>query len=148
MQKVIKNNVNYNLFSLHEKYKSLFRFMVVGCINTGVDFVTFTLMHAISGYDALICQVAGYSVGIINSFILNKLWTFENRNSISGTTIQMYRFLFINIISLGISLLVLRILSVSYGLNIYFSKLLITGIVQVMNYIGYKFFVFRNLQST
>jgi len=127
----------------YEKYKSLIRFIIVGCINTGVDFVTFSAAHGFLGLDKLICQVAGYGMGTINSFVLNKLWTFENRNSRFDTVNQIVRFVVVNLCSLGISLFGLRLINENYGANIYVSKLIVTGMAQAVNYMGYKLWVFN-----
>ncbi|MDP4115811.1 MAG: GtrA family protein [Bacteroidota bacterium] len=143
MLKVIKTYIKKSMFPVYEKSKSLFRFIAVGCINTGVDFLAFTILHRF-GTDKFICQVAAYSLGIINSFVMNKLWTFNESNTKVGTVNQIFRFTAINIISLGISLLGLRVLNESYGINIYISKVFITAIAQAVNYTGYKLLVFSN----
>lgn len=144
MQKAARININENMLYLYEKYKSVFRFMAVGCLNTSVDFLTFTMMHSLFGVDKLICQITGYSAGVINSFILNKLWTFENKGSNLNTAFQVVRFAAINLISLGISLIGLKYINEYFGVNIYVSKLIVTGIAQAVNYFGYKFWVFNS----
>ncbi len=133
----------FKVYEYYEKYKSLIRFVIVGCINTGVDFLTFTLAHSLLGLDKLICQIAGYSMGVINSFIMNKLWTFEDKKSKSGTGIQFARFVGVNAVSLGVSLLGLELLNGNYGINIYVSKVAVTFVAQVVNYFGYKLLVFN-----
>ncbi len=146
MQKVIKSNTSLYFINLHDKYKKILRFVTVGCINTGVDFLTFTVLHAAMGCEKLISQTAGYGMGIVNSFILNKLWTFENRNS-SDMPRQLFRFLTVNAVSLAVSLLGLKLLNDTYGINVYVSKILVTAGAQVVNYTGYKLLVFRGKLS-
>lgn len=142
MQRAIKANGNEDMYGSSEKYRSLIRFIIVGCINTGVDFFTFSILHSLFGLDKMISQISGYSMGVVNSFILNKLWTFENKRSKVNTTNQLIRFIAVNLISLVVSLLGLKLLNEAYGINIYISKLIITGMAQAVNYAGYKLWVF------
>ncbi|WP_026487313.1 GtrA family protein [Caldanaerobius polysaccharolyticus] len=129
--------------SLYAKYQSMFRFAIVGFINTGVDFLTFSVLFSFLGFNKLICQAAGYTMGIVNSFVLNKLWTFEDRKSKLSTANQFARFVAVNMVSLGLSLLGLKFISESYGVNVYVSKLMVTGVAQAVNYIGYRYWVFN-----
>lgn len=130
---------------LYRKYVSLIRFGVVGVINTGVDFGIFTLYNAALGGDPLTGQVLGYCSGFANSFIMNKLWTFENKKSEIGTHIQLLKFAAINLLSLGLSLLGIYVLNKSLGLNKYYAKVAVTILTQIVNYFGYKLWVFRNV---
>lgn len=144
MQKAAKLNFIENTLTLFEKYQSLIRFIIVGCVNTGVDFFVFSALHSFAGVDKLLCQIAGYSMGIINSFIMNKLWTFESTKPSINTTNQIIRFIAINLASLGISLLGLNYFTKYYGLSIYTAKVIVTLMSQAINYMGYKFLVFAN----
>lgn len=128
---------------LYEKYKSIIKFGIVGCINTAVDFITFTLLLSALGMDKLVCQVGGYSMGIINSFVLNKLWTFNDKKEKTNTAAQFVKFVIINLISLGISLVGLNILSNKLYINVYVSKVIVTLFLQVFNYVVYKVFIFK-----
>lgn len=122
--------------------RSLFRFAAVGCINTLVDFTVFTILKSIFDINYLVCQVAGYSAGVLNSFVMNKVWTFESKTSKFHTSMQFARFIAVNLISLGVSLAGLKIL-IGYGnINVYISKIIVTGLAQAVNYLGYRFWVF------
>lgn len=134
----------YTLGVLFKKYIRLIRFGIVGVINTGVDFGTFTIFSALLRTDPLVSQVIGYSAGIANSFVMNKLWTFESRSSKVGTRVELVKFIVINTASLGISLAGLKILNGQLGINVYVAKAFVTVIAQVVNYLGYKLWVFRN----
>lgn len=130
--------------SLYSKYKRLIRFAIVGCINTGVDFLTFTLLHSAFQTDKLICQAAGYSMGVANSFILNKLWTFESHGSKHESSRELLKFIVVNAVSLGVSLLGLQILNGNLKINVYISKAAVTVLAQAVNYLGYKLWVFKS----
>ncbi|MGK0467689.1 MAG: putative flippase GtrA [Clostridium sp.] len=117
---------------------------MVGCINTGVDFVTFFILFSFFSIDKLICQVFGYSVGIINSFIMNKIFTFKEKDRDGSIANQSIRFILVNSVSLGISVIALGILNDNLFINVYMSKVIITVIAQGINYFGYKLWVFNS----
>lgn len=131
-----------SLKELYLRHKSLVRFAIVGCINTGVDFLAFTILKSGFGLDKSICQIAGYSLGVANSFVMNKLWTFEDKKKKISTVIQLTKFILINVISLGITLLGLKILNETLLVNIYISKIIVTILAQIINFLGYKLWVF------
>ncbi|MEN6315408.1 MAG: GtrA family protein [Clostridiaceae bacterium] len=132
-----------NLHSILEKCKSLLRFGIVGCINTGIDFLIFTLLYGTFGIDKLVCQVIAYSCGFMNSFIMNKLWTFESKKSKLNTLKELYRFLFVNLLSLAVSLVILKVFNEFFYINVYVSKIAVIFITQAINYLGYKYWVFK-----
>lgn len=133
-----------------ERYglRSLFKFGIVGCINTGVDFGVFTLLWDVLGVNYIISQAAGYTAGILNSFLMNKYWTFAAGNSKIHTSVQFVRFVAVNAISLGISLLGMKLLNTLPGMNMYVAKITVTVVVQAVNYLGYRLWVFRGVSRS
>ena len=68
-----------------EKLKALFvqavKFGLVGVINTLVDYLSYTLLLFIPFFaeNYVLAQIIGYSLGLCNSLVLNKRWTFAQR---------------------------------------------------------------------
>jgi len=131
-------------YGMYKKYMSLIRFGIVGVINTGVDFGVFTLYNAALGGDPLTGQVLGYCAGFANSFIMNKLWTFESKKSKIGTHVQLVKFALVNLASLVLSLIGMKILNGNLEINKYYAKVAVTALTQIVNYLGYKIWVFKN----
>jgi len=129
---------------LLSKYRSYWRFGMVGCSNTIVDFAVFTILRELLGVNYLWCQAWGYIFGTLNSFILNKRWTFESKTSRFQTSMQLVQFICVNLISMGVSLIGLRLLSGHWNMNVYIAKALITVLAQAVNYSGYRFWVFSD----
>lgn len=144
MRRTTKYSCRNNILILYEKYKTFSKFLIVGCINTGVDFVTFSILFSFFHIDMLICQAVGYSVGIVNSFIMNRIFTFKEKGRKGGIVSQAVRFISVNAVSLGISLITLKILNDNLYINVYVSKVIITVIAQGINYFGYKLWVFNS----
>lgn len=126
------------------EYKSYWRFAIVGCSNTAVDFIVFTVLREFFQVNYLWCQVAGFILGIVNSFVLNKTWTFESQTSKLQTSLQFSKFIGVNGISLVVSLLGLKLLSGLWQIDVYMAKVIVTGVAMTINYLGYRFWVFEN----
>ena len=82
------------------------RFCLVGAVNTGVDFAVFVVLSNM-GVLLLVAQCVSYTCGVLNSFLLNRTWTFRAHSQTSG---QLIRFLALNLCTL----------SITYGLLVYF----------------------------
>ena len=128
--------------NLLRKYKTFILYCLVGGVNTLLDFCVYTLLNYFTQLDVHICQALGYVSGVICSFILNRNVTFR-KNSRTGDSqfLQAVRFLVVNGVTLVSSMLIIDGL-VSLGLNEYIAKLPTQLAVVVINYLGYKLFVF------
>lgn len=120
------------------------KFNAVGLLNTLIDFAVFTVLHSI-GMLYPIAQVISYSTGTANSYILNKKVTFRDRNS--GTKQffdrkQLLRFIVLNLIVLGISLLCMHILSDKLGIEVLIAKVMVTFVTVMINFFGSRKWVF------
>ncbi|PIZ01116.1 hypothetical protein COY62_00275 [bacterium (Candidatus Howlettbacteria) CG_4_10_14_0_8_um_filter_40_9] len=55
------------------------KFAVVGVLNTIIDIGIVNVMVLMLGFNPVISNIVGVSVAIINSYILNKYWTFKDK---------------------------------------------------------------------
>ncbi|MFP4978090.1 GtrA family protein [Paenibacillus sp. CN-4] len=120
------------------------KFNAVGLLNTLVDFAVFTLLSA-AGAGYAIAQVISYSAGTANSFILNKKVTFRDRqkaDQASFDRMQLVKFILLNLVSLGVSLLLMHVLTDRLGMQVLLSKVLVTGVTVVINFVGSRKWVF------
>jgi putative flippase GtrA len=115
------------------------KFNLVGIMNTAVDFAVFTLLTFL-GMQYLIAQVISYSCGIVNSYLWNKFWTFQQKKGFSSA--EVLKFIIVNIVSLGVSLFFLYIFRDKVGLHVLVSKLIATLLAVIVNFAGNKFWVF------
>ena len=126
---------------LIKKYRRFIVFALIGGINTAVDFLVFKLAGAITPLAVEYCQALGYTAGIVCSFMLNKNITF--RDSEKGKTpFKFLRFIIVNLVSLGVSMHGIKFL-VASGMGENIAKVIILCVTMLINYIGYKIFVFR-----
>jgi putative flippase GtrA len=112
-----------------------------GCVNTIVDFGTFTLLNVFTPIPLALCQAGGYTAGVISSFVLNRNVTFKDGKN-TGIFSQLWRFICVNGVSLLVSTFGIQWLTV-LGLNEYIAKVIILVITTLINYVGYKLLVFK-----
>ncbi len=115
------------------------RFGFVGGINTLVDIGVFSLV-VIIGVPRVPAQVAGYLAGTINSFFWNKHFTFRDKGHTNIT--KLVFFLAVNAVSLGASSVGIFLLPLM-GMPLWMAKGCVTFLSLAINFLGYRFFVFR-----
>lgn len=130
-------------YVLNGKFKNLSRFSIIGVLNTLMDFAVFTIFHSLFEVNYAICQIVGYSFGVINSFVFNKNWTFGDRNANKKTARELFQFIVINLISLAVTIIFMKLLIKNSGINVYAAKIIVTFIAQITNFLGYKLWVFK-----
>ena len=121
--------------------KKFFKFGITGVLNTLIDFLVYGFCIEILTLDAKIAQPIGQCVAIINSYIVNKYWTFNKGKSRDKT--EVFKFLLVNGGSIGINILSVYFFHDVLGVNEYVCKIPIAIITIIINYFGNKLFVFK-----
>ena len=134
--------------------KQIVKFVIVGGINTGIDFlvlnIEMSITHITSGPAMFVLNTISFSIATTNSFFMNKRWTFEDRNA-SKEGVKFSQFILVSIVGALINgsvvYLITSYINPLFGLNpklwANIAKLFATGLSLVWNFIGYKFFVFK-----
>ena len=121
------------------------RFCVTGGLNTLVDFVVFFLLTSSLNWPVIPSQVLSYSAGILNSYCINRRWTFQTQNRFFSR--EMILFIGVNLVVLGASVLSVWALTSRIGLGVLLSKLCTTALTMVLGFILNRLVVFRNRAS-
>lgn len=112
---------------------------LAGAINSLVGYaVIFALIFV--GIEPIVSNVAGYSVGLVVSYFLNKYWVINNRKKDRS---QIYKFILAFVISYSLSLLFLYFFIYSFGFDKYGSQFLSGGVYFLVFLIFNKMYVFR-----
>ncbi|MCB2294466.1 GtrA family protein [Clostridium algoriphilum] len=135
----------YNNIVNNGNFKRLSKFSCVGGLNTLLDFGVFSLLNSLFGVNYIISQIISYSSGTLNSYILNKFWTFNDTKTNKKTTKEIVQFIVVNSASLGVSLMGLSILMKNNFMNPFFAKIISMVLAQVVNFLGYRFWVFGSV---
>ncbi|CUA80697.1 GtrA family protein [Anoxybacillus suryakundensis] len=115
---------------------TFFRFIVVGVSNTLVDFFVFFSLVTL-GMPYMWAQIFGYSVGVMNSYIWNRSWTFRAKGAIME---PFFRFLVVNVCSLMVTIAILHVCK--EGLPIFWGKMIATMSGIAINWFGIRMWVF------
>lgn len=125
------------------KYKTsheLIRFCLVGAMNTGIDFSVFTLL-TFWNIPLIAAQTLSYSAGVLNSFLMNRTWTFKQTNDATG---QLIRFLILNLLTLAITYGLLVGFHDQWKWPLLLSKFIATGLSLGINFVGSRLWVFSS----
>jgi len=117
------------------------KFGLVGVLNTAVDFTVYTLLYW-AGIPYLLAQCVSFAAGTANSYVLNRMWTFQARGQ-QGAAGQLGRHILWNVIVLLLSLGLLYLFSDGLGMHPMPAKVVVTIIATVVNFVGSKLWVFR-----
>jgi putative flippase GtrA len=120
----------------------LLKFGLVGGVNTFVHYVIFVFLFRIVGAEMMVSSAIGYLAGLVNSFFLNRKWTFkvEGKNQRQ----EFVKFFCVNILSLALNLLLLKILVSVFVILPEIAQLLAIFASLVVNFAGNKWWTFRH----
>jgi len=135
----------YNNIINNEKLKRIVRFGCVGGLNTAIDFGIFSVLNSLFGVYYVISQTLSYSGGTLNSYFLNKFWTFNDTKVSKKTTKEIVQFIVVNSASLGVSLIGMSILLSNSSMDPLVAKIISMVLAQVVNFLGYRFWVFGTI---
>jgi putative flippase GtrA len=123
------------------------RFIVVGLLNTVVDLGAFYLLTLIPGMPEIAAKTISYILGICNSFVWNKFWTFSARGSGQGKR-EFAVFFAVNIPPLVVNIVVFSLLGLwttSGSFAVREGKAFAAAIVAVIwNFLGSRYLAFRH----
>ena len=134
--------------------KQFAKFAVVGGINTLIDFIVLNVEMSLTGITSgpymYILNSISFSVATVNSYFMNKHWTFEDRTRQQEGT-KFSQFLAVSIVGVIINSTVVFLItsytSPMFGLSDQLwanvAKLMATAISLIWNFVGYKIWVFK-----
>ena len=123
------------------EWKRLFKYGIVGLLNTFVDFAVFSaLVYGLSA-EAIVAQPVSYLCGFANSYIWNRKWTF--RSGKRADVRELIRFGVVNAVSFGLATVALMAVVSGLGWNALIGKAASIVVSLAVNYIGSRMWVFR-----
>lgn len=133
--------IEKNLTSL----KPLIKYAIIGVLGTAIDVGSLYVFVDIFKLPLLVSATGSFMLAVVNNFILNKIWTFQN-------TSKNYRKLFIkffivSIIGLGLTLICLQVLTNILHIWYILAKLITSVIVLTWNFLGNKMWTFRESEK-
>lgn len=120
--------------------KQVFKFGIVGISNTCITAFVIWVMLKPVGCSAFVSNIAGYAVGVLNSFVWNRCWTF--RSSV-GWRRSAWRFVLVFGISYLLQLAALFTLNATLSIDPYYNQLLAMLFYTAVNFILNKLYTFK-----
>lgn len=125
---------------------TLIKYGITGVLNTLVDYAAFFLLSSLFGVHYLIAQTISYACGTVNSYVMNRKWTF--RRTGRATKGEMLKFLVVNGLMFGLSTAILAIFHEIIGWSALVSKGIAIVAATGAGFLANKLWVFRDSGSS
>ncbi len=121
--------------------KQFLRFAGVGAIGTTGHYITLVLLVEAAGIDAVAASLAGFVVGALINYQLNRTYTFQS-DVCHGVALP--KFFTIAAIGAFLNTLIMSVAVNQFELHYFLSQVLATGIVLVWGFVGNRFWTFKS----
>jgi len=150
-----------SLINDSEERRRFLRFCVVGASGTVVDFGVFNLLATLLKFSSTFSQAISFSLGVINNFTWNRLWTYPETRT-NSVWKQFGQFGLINVVGLAIRTLLFSIIekpliSLAGSLFPHFLTPTVIGhnatlacvilIVMLWNYFANRYWTFKDFST-
>ena len=123
--------------------KELSMFVVVGIITVIIDFIVYNVLVEFRLSDVNVAKGVGFVSGTIFSYFMNRIWTFGHKTHKPGT---VWRYVLLYMSTLGVNVSInsfILIFLLEFQFIILLAFLIATGASTIVNFIGMKWFVFK-----
>ncbi len=135
----------------NETLNQLFKFGVIGVVNTAIDFIIYYVLTRYTAFfdpetsRRYLANVIGFMSGATFSFFANKLWTFKH---FSRPTVQeLSKFYGTNVAGLIINTVLFGLVIKLFAAHDLVAKIVATIVTIIWNFVLQKFWVFRKKNS-
>lgn len=125
----------------------IIKFGITGGLNTAIDIAVYFLLFNAFGISKYIAQPIGYITGTINSYIVNRKWTFNTQSKFFSRV--FIKFIIVNLIALVVGQFVLWVCTNTFGLEgtmlkDALCKLIVVFFTIAINFTGSRLWVFES----
>lgn len=132
----IQRHTGINIRS--DEFRKLIRFVAVGVLNTVIGYGSYFILLYFCYY--LVALVISHFIGVTNSYIWNKYWTFRTQKN------RLREFVKFNIVYLAVlamNVLFLGFLVSGLHFNPRIGQLIVLPTVTLISYFGHRYWSFR-----
>jgi putative flippase GtrA len=122
------------------------KFSLVGALNSMVHFFVFVILYRGASVHYLASSAIGYCVGMINSYIFNRRWTFSSRQE--KIKKEFGKFAIVNILALLVNVGSLRFFKENVNLSAEAGQVCAIGLSLIMNFLGNRYWTFKNYEGS
>jgi len=128
---------------VRKSVKQFIRFGIVGITNTLINLAVLYILTEFFGVYYMVSAVFAFLVAVTNSFLLNKVWTFEEKVNYR-TSSKYVKFFTVSIIALIFNLIILYVLVEYFGMWYMGAQIIGVASNLIINFFGNKLWTFRN----
>jgi len=99
----------------------LIKFGLVGCVGMALDFGTTYIVKEKLKINKYIANTCGFSVAVVNNFLLDKFWTFNSSSNYPWKW-ELLKFVIFSVIGLAINTALLYTFNERLGVKFYLAK--------------------------
>ena len=134
----IRGNMNNKISKTIEQF---IKYGLVGVSNTIITLSIIFVFMKLLNVSYIPSNAVGYLFGFINSFILNKIWTFKSKKSIGRESLF---FVLIFVTCYLLQLILLIILKEKLQIMPEYAQIISILFYSILNFSGNKFITFKN----
>lgn len=127
-----------HLLSLH-----LTKYLVAGCAAFAAEYLSFYVMISSFGVALYVANTLSFCIGLMTSFLLNRLWTFGGKQYSKGASHQLSFYIILATANLMLTNLLVAIFT-NAGINPKIGKLIAMIVTSSWNFILFKYIIFRH----
>lgn len=116
------------------------KFALIGVLNTSIHYLVFLALYRLGEVHYLIATAIGYCAGLLNSFLLNKKWTFKTVNV--RIDFEFFKFVVVNLVSLLINMVTLQAAVTVLHLIPEVGQVIAVAFHTCANFLGSKYWTF------
>lgn len=122
------------------KYQEIIRYLFSGVLTTIVSISSYMILRFF-GIHYIVSTILSWICAVLFAYFINKFYVFQSGKSKEDTT-QFFKFVFFRLLSLGIELVAMVIMVDFLKIHDGIAKILVQGIVLILNYLFSKLFIF------
>lgn len=126
--------------SWYNECMNLIKYAIVGIIGTTIDIGSLYLFVEYGHLPVITASVLSFLLAVINNFILNKAWTFQNKSK--NYRKLFIKFLIVSVVGLGLTIFCMHLFVNIVHIWYILAKALTSLIVLSWNFLGNKFWTF------
>lgn len=142
------------MMELYKKYREMISYAFWGAATTGVSWISYTLFAGYIDMSIAVANVLSWICAILFAFVVNKMWVFQSKKWCASVLVREFCLFISARLATGVIEIVMVPLLVNVGLNqsIFgvkgaLSKILVSVVVILLNYVFSKFFVFKSVEK-
>ena len=136
------------LLSLYKKNKHIIVYLIFGVLTTAVDFVSYIILTKSCGIDENVSNIISQIIAIIFAFVTNKIFVFEDKDVTPKALFSQFaKFTSLRLVTLFLNSGMFFVMTELMHINDIISKVIISIIVIILNYIFSKLIVFKKTKQ-